>query len=247
MEIRPILSALMRSKVAMILIGLQVALTLAIVCNALFIISERLAHMARPSGMNEADTFWFGSNGFGQDFNVKVVQQSDLAVLRRLPGVVDAAPTNSVPMSDGGWGTGLSLAPRQKKSTADTTIYLVDDHAISTFGTHLIAGRNFKPEEIESHDFGDRLLPKVAILSKALADKMFPDGDPIGKQVYFDQDPPTTTIIGVVDRLQEPWISSDDIENAAFVPVFMPYGNSTRYLVRTEPGRRDEVMKQVEQ
>ena len=247
MEIRPILSALMRSKVAMILIGLQVALTLAIVCNALFIISERLAHMARPSGMNEADTFWFGSNGFGQDFNVKVVQQSDLAVLRRLPGVVDAAPTNSVPMSDGGWGTGLSLAPRQKKSTADTTIYLVDDHAISTFGTHLIAGRNFKPEEIESHDFGDRLLPKVAILSKALADKMFPDGDPIGKQVYFDQDPPTTTIIGDVDRLQEPWISSDDIENAAFVPVFMPYGNSTRYLVRTEPGRRDEVMKQVEQ
>ena len=247
MEIRPILSALMRSKVAMILIGLQVALTLAIVCNALFIINERLAHMARPSGMNEADTFWFGSNGFGQGYNAKVVQQADLAILRQLPGVADASPTNSVPMSDGGWGTGLSLAPRQKKSTADTTIYLVDDHAISTFGTHLIAGRNFKAEEIESHDFGDKLLPKVTILSKALADKMFPDGNAIGKQVYFDQDPPTTTIIGVVDRLQEPWISNDDIENAAFVPVFMPYGNSSRYLVRTEPGRRDEVMKQIEQ
>jgi putative ABC transport system permease protein len=247
MEIRPILSALMRSKVAMILIGLQVALTLAIVCNALFIINERLAHMARPSGMNEADTFWFGSNGFGQGYNAKVVQQADLGILRQLPGVADVSPTNSVPMSDGGWGTGLSLAPRQKKSTADTTVYLVDDHAISTFGTHLVAGRNFKPEEIETHDFGDQLLPKVAILSKALADKMFPDGDAIGKQVYFDQDPPTTTIIGIVDRLQEPWISNDDIENAAFVPVFMPYGNSTRYLVRTEPGRRDEVMKQIEQ
>jgi putative ABC transport system permease protein len=247
MEIRPILSALMRSKVAMILIGLQVALTLAIVCNALFIINERLAHMARPSGMNEADTFWFGSNGFGQGYNAKVVQQADLGILRQLPGVADVSPTNSVPMSDGGWGTGLSLAPRQKKSTADTTVYLVDDHAISTFGTHLVAGRNFKPEEIETHDFGDQLLPKVAILSKALADKMFPDGDAIGKQVYFDQDPPTTTIVGIVDRLQEPWISNDDIENAAFVPVFMPYGNSTRYLVRTEPGRRDEVMKQIEQ
>ncbi len=247
MEIRPIFSALMRSKVAMILIGLQVALTLAIVCNALFIINERLAHMARPSGMNETDTFWFGSNGFGQGYNAKVVQQSDLQILRQMPGVADAAPTNSVPMSDGGWGSGLSLQPRQKKSTADTTIYLVDDHAISTFGTHLIAGRNFKPEEMETHDFGDQLLPKVAILSKALADKMFPDGDAIGKQVYFDQDPPTTTIIGVVDRLQEPWISNDDIENATFVPVFMPYGNSTRYLVRAEPGKRDEVMKQIEQ
>jgi putative ABC transport system permease protein len=247
MEIRPILSALMRSKVAMILIGLQVALTLAIVCNALFIISERLANMSRPSGMNEADTFWFGSNGFGQGYNVNVVQKSDLAMLRQLPGVADVSPTNSVPMSDGGWGTGLSLAPRQKTSTAETTIYLVDDHAVSTFGTKLIAGRNFKPEEIETVPFGDRVLPKVVILSKALADKMFPDGDALGKQVYFDQDPPTTTVIGIVERLQEPWVSSKDVENAAFVPVFMPYGNSTRYLVRAEPGRRDEVMKLVEQ
>ena len=247
MEIRPILSALMRSKVAMILIGLQVALTLAIVCNALFIINERLAHMARPSGMNEADTFWFGSNGFGQGFNAKVVQQSDLAMLRQLPGVADAAPTNSVPMSDGGWSTGLSLAARQKTSTAQSTIYLVDDHAMNTFATHLVAGRNFKPEEIESLDFGDGLRPKVAIVSKALADKLFPDQDPIGKQVFFDTDPPTTTIIGVVDRLQQPWMSSDTVEYSTFVPAFMPYGNSTRYLVRAEPGRRDEVMKLVEQ
>jgi putative ABC transport system permease protein len=237
----------MRSKVAMILIGLQVALTLAIVCNALFIIGQRLEHMGRPSGMNESDTFWFGSNGFGQGYDAKVVQKSDLAVLRQLPGVADAAPTNSVPMSEGGWGSGLMLAARQKTPTAETTIYLVDDHAIGTFGTNLVAGRNFKPEEIASLDFGDRLLPKVAIISKALADKMFPDQDPIGKQVFFDQDPPTTTIIGVVDRLQEPWVSSKDIENATFVPAFMPYGNSTRYLVRTEPGRRDEVMKAVEQ
>ena len=71
MEIRPIISALMRSKVAMILIGLQVALTLAIVCNALFIIGQRLESMNRPSGMNEADTFWFGSTGFGQGYDAR--------------------------------------------------------------------------------------------------------------------------------------------------------------------------------
>jgi putative ABC transport system permease protein len=247
MEIRPILSALMRSKVAMILIGLQVALTLAIVCNALFIISERLDHMARPSGMNETDTFWFGSNGFGQGYDAKAVQRSDVALLRQLPGVADAATVNSVPMSDGGWSTGLSLQARQKTSTAQSAIYLVDDHAISTFGTKLVAGRNFRPEEIESIPFGDRLLPKVVIVTRALADKLFPDQDPIGKQVFFDTDPPTTTIIGVVDRLQQPWMSSDTVEYSTLVPAFMPYGNSTRYLVRAEPGRRDELMKLAEQ
>src|SRR3569832_564236 len=99
MEIRPILSALMRSKVAMILIGLQVALTLAIVCNALFIISQRIERVRWSCGINEADTFWFGSSGFGQGFDPYAVQQADLQLLRRLPGVASASPINSLPMS----------------------------------------------------------------------------------------------------------------------------------------------------
>ena len=82
MEIRPILSALMRSKVALVLIGLQIALTLAIVCNALFIISQRLQLMSRESGINEADTFTIGSLGFGSAFNVKTTIEEDMAMLR---------------------------------------------------------------------------------------------------------------------------------------------------------------------
>ena len=247
MEIRPIISALMRSKVAMILIGLQVALTLAIVCNSLFIINQRFEHMQRPSGMNEADTFWFGSTGFGQGYDARATQLADLQLLRQLPGVVDAAPSWSVPMSGGGWSTGMNLQPKQKTSTADTALYIVDDHAVDTFGTHLVAGRNFKPEEVINATFGDSLHPPAVIVTKALADKVFPDGDALGKQVYLDEDPPTSTIVGIVDRLQQPWTTSKSIEYTTLVPAHMPFGNFTRYLVRTEPGRRDEVMKLVEQ
>jgi len=247
MEIRPILSALMRSKVSMILIGLQVALTLAIVCNALFIIGQRLDLMNRPSGMNEADTFMFGSSGFGQGYDGRAVLKSDLALLRQIPGVADATNTNSVPMSGGGWGSGISLQPKQKNSTADSTFYMVDDHALSTFGAKLVAGRNFTPAEVEDHDQGQRVKPPVIIVSKALADKLFPNGDALGKQVYLDEDDPRSTIIGIVEKTQEPWTDSKDVENATFIPYYMPYGNYTRYLVRAEPGRRDEVMKSVEQ
>ncbi len=247
MEIRPILSALMRSKVSMILIGLQVALTLAIVCNALFIIGQRLELMNRPSGMNEADTFWFGSSGFGQGFDARATQQADLALLRQMPGVAAATATNSVPMSGGGWSTGINLQPKQKTSTADTTLYLVDPGAMDTFGTKLIAGRNLKPEDMQNANFGDRVQPPAIIVTKALADKLFPDGNALGKQVYMDEDPPTSTIVGIIERLQQPWPESDSVEYATFVPVSMPYGNFTRYLVRAEPGRRDEVMKAVEQ
>ena len=247
MEIRPIPSALMRSKVSMILIGLQVALTLAIVCNALFIIGQRLDRMNRPSGMNETDTFMFGSSGFGQGYDARAVEKSDLALLRQMPGVAAATNTNSVPLSQGGWNTGINLKPQQETSSASTAIYLVDDHALETFDAKLVAGRNFKPEEVRDLTFGDRVLPPVIIVTKALADRLFPDGDALGKPVYMDQDPPTSTIIGIVERTQQPWIESDDIEYTTFVPAHMPFGNSTRYLVRAEPGQRDEVMKMVEQ
>lgn len=247
MEIRPIFSALMRSKVSMILIGVQVAMTLAIVCNALFIIGQRLDHMNRPSGMNETDTFHLGSSGFGEGFNARATIREDLALIRQLPGVAAVTVTNSVPMSEGGWSTGLSLQPKQKTSTADTAIYIVDDHALDTFDVNLIAGRNFKPEEIADVNFGDRLQPASIIVTKALANKLFPDGDALGKSIYMGEDPPTSTIVGIVDRLQQPWMSSSSVDNSTLVPAFMPYGNSSRYLVRAEPGRRDEVMKLVEQ
>lgn len=52
MEIRPILSTLMRHKTAAALIVLEIALSCAIVCNALFLITNRIERMARPSGLD---------------------------------------------------------------------------------------------------------------------------------------------------------------------------------------------------
>src|SRR4029079_13282071 len=103
MEIRPILSALMRSKVALILIGLQIALTLAIVCNSLFIIATRFEQMGRPSGLDEANTFTLGSMGFGVGFDIAAQYKQDLEELRGLPGVADVTPINTLPLSQGGW------------------------------------------------------------------------------------------------------------------------------------------------
>jgi hypothetical protein len=54
MQIQPILAALRRHRAGTVLIALQIALTLAIVCNALFIIQQRLAHLSEPTGIDEA-------------------------------------------------------------------------------------------------------------------------------------------------------------------------------------------------
>ena len=245
MEIRPILSALMRSKVSMILIGLQVALTLAIVTNSLFIIGQRLERMDRPSGMNETDTFTISSTGFGEGFNAALTEQADVDLIRQLPGVAAVTPTNTTPLSNGGWSTGVQLLPNQKTSTTSSAIYFVDQNGIDTFGLKLIAGRNFEPGEISLVSFNDKLKPAQMIVTQALALKLFPGGDALGKQVYTDNDVPPTTIIGIVEKMQQPWVDADTIEYSSLMPFLMPYGNATRYLVRAEPGRRDEVMKSV--
>jgi putative ABC transport system permease protein len=252
MEIRPILSALMRSKVALVLIGLQIALTLAIVCNSLFIISQRLQLMGRDSGMNEADTFTIGSLGFGAAFNVKTSIEEDMAMLRSLPGVVDAVPTNTTPMSNGGWSTGVSLKPEQKTSTAPSAMYFVDEHGLNTFGVKLAEGRFFTADEITFRERGENGWPPIVVMTRALTDKLFPGESALGKQIYLDNDGPPQTIVGIVERLQVPWIgfASDEGPDAEFYSTFVPqriaFSNFGRYLVRTEPGRRDEVMKAAE-
>jgi len=191
MEIRPIISALMRSKVALILIGLQIALTLAIVCNALFIISQRVETMARPSGMNESDTFMIASVGFGSTFDTKNAFAQDLALIRGMPGVADASPMNTVPMSNGGWSEAINMAPGQKVATTGAALYFVDEHGINAYGLKLLAGRNFRADEITVRDRGSVDWPPGVIITKQLADKLYPGGDAVGKQMYLS-DPDKT-------------------------------------------------------
>ena len=50
LQIKPILVALRRHKAGTVLVALQIALTLAIVCNALFIIHQRLANLSERRG-----------------------------------------------------------------------------------------------------------------------------------------------------------------------------------------------------
>ena len=57
MQLRPIVAALGRHKVATLLIVLQVALTLAVTSNALFIVATRIVHLSRPTGTDETHLF----------------------------------------------------------------------------------------------------------------------------------------------------------------------------------------------
>ena len=255
MEFRPILNALMRNKTGLLLIALQVAITLAIVCNSVFIILQRIEKVNRPSGMDETALFTITSLGFAPDFDLRGSLRQDLEALRTIPGVIDATTINSVPLSNGGWSEGISTlpesVPEEQRKNTPTSIYIVDDHGVNTLGAHLVSGRNFTADDVSYRSRDDKGTPNSVIVTQALADQLYPDGNAIGKPVYsgLGGKGSSSTIVGILERLQAPWVGWDKVEHAMLVPQYQDgeFDSSSRYLVRTEPGRRDEVMKQAEQ
>lgn len=247
MEFGPIWRAMMRSKGGYILIALQIAVTMAIMVNAIAIMQERGSKMARPSGLDEANTFAFVSVGFAPDMNNKALIDEDLDTLRNLPGVKHATASNSFPLRQGGWSEGLHREPGVGKSVSSSAIYFVDEHGLDTFGLELIDGQNFAPEQIGWDSDTDDPWPATVIVSQALGEDLFPDhdGSYVGKTFYFNDDNPAT-IVGVVKTLQSPWQGWAGVERSMLVPQRRD-ADYVRYIVRTEPGYRDELMVQAEE
>ncbi len=250
MDIGPIWRAMRKNKAGFVLVALQIAVTMTIMVNAFAIMQERANDVGRESGMDEANTFALASASFGeQDIEAaKVLIDEDLALIRGLPGVKDAVATNSFPLRQGGWSMGLQTEPgSQTADSIGAAIYFVDDHGADTFGVNMIDGKNFTPEQVTWQVVDDNSWPAYGIVTEALAKELFPDeqGSYVGKTYYVnDVDP--VNIVGVVERLQAPWKGWSGVEKAVLVPQRRT-SEFQRYLIRTEPGYRDELMPQVEE
>lgn len=249
MQIRPILAALRRHRMATALIVLQIALTLAVVSNALFIVKTRVVHLSRPTGTDEAHLFvihneWIGSPDVSQ---IDAQMLTDLTTLRQLPGVRDAFASQAYPF--GGWA-GLARVKHQPDQTARPQLaimYFGDQHAIDTFGISLVAGRNFHADEIAGVAPYDKFAPVVCIITRDLADKLFPKGSALGKTVYLTNDSPTV-IVGVVDRLEGAYVGSTTRsidEDTILVPERLADPAGVFYLVRVQPGQLDAVTRRA--
>ena len=248
MHIQPILAALRRHKAGTILIALQIALTLAIVCNALFIIHQRLAHMDEPSGVDEANLFVINNLWGAQYSTPELVERmkEDIATLRQVPGVQDVTTSNQYPLQAGGaWDNFITMKPDQRIKTTDASYFTGDANFLGTLGVKLIAGRDFRPDEIQNRGMREKIISPVAIISKAMADKLFPNGDALGKTFYAMTSDPIT-IIGIVDVLHRADVSTWSATyygESMVVPIRIAEPWGTYYIVRTKPGQLDAAMR----
>ena len=254
MRLHPVIAALGKHKAGAFLIGLQIALTLAIVCNVIFIVAMKVQRIERPTGLDERNLFLIVQSFIGAPAGsdpaslgkLDSLQRTDLATLRSLPDVQSATPVNSLPLLRINWVQGVSLKPGQVHDTTNANLFYGGQSMLRTLGLELVAGRDFTRADVRQRAMDGKIAPPLVIVTRALADRLFPHGDAVGKPIYVNSNTAPSTIVGVVARMLT--AAPDGWDSIAYDAVLVPAridDASTMYAVRARPGRMHAAMREA--
>lgn len=255
MEVRPILSALWRNKTGPVLIVLQIALTLGVVVNAVFLIDTRLDKMSLSLGIDSENIFSLSSILVTPVPNMYDFIRDDLDAIRAIPGVRSATVMLTVPHSgsaraDTYRGTD-ELNPDLERLA---NVNFVDEHGLETLGAELIAGRNFRPEEITYLAENEQARVEVVIVSESMGRKLFgEEKDILGQTIYYGPNNEQIRVVGVINDVATAWVAADSEfgRNSLYNFMLQPFietktGRGHNYVIRSEPGMQGQVMAAVE-
>jgi putative ABC transport system permease protein len=253
MDIRPILFSLRRHKLTCCLLVLQIAFTCAIVCNTIFLIGQRLHRMNIPSGVAEQELVYVQVAYIGDRKDADARAADDLAALQSIPGVKSAALISELPFDYGSNNMDVRTDPTQRMPTLSATQYF-GENAVQTLGVQLVEGRQLQPEEfmdlsqvftlMASKQFDK--LPKATLITRAMADRLWPGQDPLGKQFYVGQGLPFT-VVGVLANLIRPGNDRLNLgaQYSTVWPVRISLTEGASFLIRCAPQDRDRVLRKA--
>ncbi|HET7921951.1 MAG TPA: FtsX-like permease family protein [Gammaproteobacteria bacterium] len=249
MDILPILATLRRHKITAMLIVLEIALTCAIICNAVFLINQRLQRMDMPGGVALDELVQIQVATIGEQPDSRARTQEDLAALQRIPGVQSVTLTNQLPFTGSSWNSSIELDPKQTQPTLNATLYR-GEHLLKTLGVRLVAGRYFKPDEyayFEDVQHNPASVPHssfIVIITQSLAHRLWPGESALGKTIYLGSRVPLR-VVGVVASLIRPSLRNGDntAQWSMVLPLRESLGGGGNYVLRTAPQDRQRVIK----
>jgi putative ABC transport system permease protein len=247
----PIIAALKHHKTSVILVALEIALTCAIVTNALSIIAHHLASTHMVTGVADNQLVWVRSSGLHEDSTAASrasLAAEDMAALRSMPGVKQVVMTNSLPLASNYSASGVYLKPDDDKATLSNVVnYLGTRGVVLALGIKLAEGRDFLPQEYTDYNpYGKGALPPAVIVTRTLAERLWPGEDPLGKPIFLlgDKDKLVTHVVGVAAHLLNPSINKyNGTEFNMLLPVTAVEGGM--YVLRTDPNAREAVLKNL--
>jgi len=242
MQIRPILAALRKHRLATILIALEIALACAVLCNACFMIASRLSAMHIVSGVDENALATVQLSGYDPAKSADVDARA-LAALRAVSGVQSVALLNSIPFGMRRGTAGITTDAAGQRFGGVIEFYVGGPGSFHALGLQLTRGRGPQPDDFQPFA---GLMPEEGPIqvTQALAEHLWPGEDPLGKQIW--QDKFHFRVVGVLKTLARPdppgWTPGKRAWSV-FVPALPGPFLSGSYLLRANPQDMPRVMR----
>jgi putative ABC transport system permease protein len=248
---RHIIKPLLRHRLMPLLVVLQVAIACAIACNALFLLQQKLVPILASDGVGHPDHLIVASQivAHGQPWTANRMHATALA-LRAIPGVTSVSAAGSLPMV-----TSARFAADMVGVGSGVKTYAgayIGTHLVQTLDLKLVAGRDFSANEesVQYEGVGfDKAGP--AIITQALANKLFPGQSALGKHVRIgkDADSPQRIVVGVVAHLMRNDFAVQDhpqLDATVLIPGIPNHWPIGTFAVRARPAADpSQVMRSV--
>ena len=217
------------------LVTAQIALTLPLVVGAGLMV-RTLGHLSRVEPGFEAEgtlvaKIALPATRYGNRPQVAAFFGRLLEEVRAAPGVGAAAVSSRLPFGNQRWSSDFTVDgwPADRYGVGVRHDEISED-LFRTMGVPLLRGRDF------STTAGASGGPTV-IINRALADRFFPDEDPIGRRVTFSRQASDTsvwrTIVGVAGNVRRESLSLEE-EPSFYAPIFQDPTRSAHLLVRSD-------------
>ncbi|HYI10017.1 MAG TPA: FtsX-like permease family protein [Thermoanaerobaculia bacterium] len=244
MPIGPIIRAMRHNRMRFALIIFEIALTLAIVTNAVNMILHERGLMQQKSGFDDENLIAISYQPFGAEFREESYTegsiQADMRAIRAIPGVKAVSVTRFLPWQGGGSSGTWKTEGYGDKFQAQ--LYAARGEIFPTLGLKVAQGRGF----VENDTPAETNVPtRVTIISRALAKKLWGDANPIGRVITSGDGESPRTVIGIIDEFYNPY-SWNIGEFVLFTPGRAYDTGGARFLLRTEPGAVKSVVSQLE-
>jgi ABC-type antimicrobial peptide transport system, permease component len=243
MQIKPILAALRRHRLATLLIAMEIALACAVLCNACFLVARRWTMIQINSGVDENSLAVLTVNGFdpsqAADVNARM-----LTGLRAIPGVQSATLISEVPFGPQTGAAGVTHEPGDFKNLIGVVDFvLAGPGTFKALGLKLVEGRLPQPDDYRP---ATSFLPDDAqvLVTRQWAERAWPGENPLGKDFWCDK--MHFRVMGVVDhyaRAQPGQYDPGQGEWTVFTPVVPGGSLSGTYLLRARPQDVQRVLQ----
>jgi putative ABC transport system permease protein len=248
MEIKPILLSLKHNKMLAALIILQVAFTLAVVSNSLFVTTATLKEWNLPSGLADENIISVQSQFYDLSVDNRQAVIDDLEKFKQLPGVINATTTNQVPFGAEAVSN-VFLETGDEPQPYQTNIFDFDYSGFEVLGLQLVDGRHFTQSEVIRHDPSQSdAKAAVVMISEDQAEALFPGESALGKTIWLAANSQPVEVIGIYSN----FMNGESLNNdgMSFHTMIRPVvswqrGLDPNYLIRVEPGMAEGMFEEI--